>query len=129
MTDEVLSDKIASELLAREARRQVRHRGTPDENESIERRISDEVTADALARKQEREAQNPMRRIVPHYYDLDFSRRREIAVSLGLANVDDNHVSEMEATKFWVFRAKERGLVAELIRAIEVKWIEVKKQT
>lgn len=46
---------IGSDLHQREEQRPVVHRGTPTENESIERRISEQVTADALERKLRRE--------------------------------------------------------------------------
>jgi hypothetical protein len=48
-------DKIASQELERESHRQAEHRGTPSQNDAIERRISEEMTADALARKRERD--------------------------------------------------------------------------
>jgi hypothetical protein len=56
MTEKPVHRDIASELAAREALRQAQHRGTPTQNESIERRISDEVTQEALRRKLERDA-------------------------------------------------------------------------
>jgi hypothetical protein len=58
MTDELPTHhKLNSEIAASEARKQAaQHRGTPAQNEAIERRISAEVTADALARKRERDA-------------------------------------------------------------------------
>lgn len=52
-------DTLSKRLAEREAQRKAAaalHRGTPAQNEAIERRISDEVTADALARKLAREA-------------------------------------------------------------------------
>jgi hypothetical protein len=60
LTDELPTHyTVIAEQAAAEARRQAareRHRGTPSHNEAIENRIADEVTADALARKREREA-------------------------------------------------------------------------
>jgi hypothetical protein len=57
MTDEPPThDLLTSEIAASEARKRAhQHRGTPSHN-AIEQRISDEATADALARKRERDA-------------------------------------------------------------------------
>ena len=60
MTDELPThDRLASEIAAAEARKRAVHNqhGTPLQNEAIAKRISDEVTADAQARKRERDAQ------------------------------------------------------------------------
>lgn len=66
--------------------------------------------------------------IVDRFWELRSSERREITKRLGLINKDDMKTPEAERYKQALIRARDRGLLDALERAIaEREWVKRNK--